>query len=121
MKTRAHKIPETRGGFKLASAARGASGTGAAFDAEDVVNIEATLAVTAHAGTAPTLDVVLETSVDGTNWDQVGAFPQQTGDVAGRGKAFAGLGRKCRWKWTIGGSAGQSFTFGVTVKALRGR
>jgi hypothetical protein len=77
--------------------------------------------VTAHAGTTPTLDVVLETSVDGTNWDQVGAFPQVTGDVAGRGKAFAGLGRKCRWKWTIGGTAGQSFTFAVAAKALRGR
>lgn len=119
-KTRYAPQPEARSDFALASAARGASGVGAAFATEDVVNIEATLAITAHAGTTPTLDVRLETSVDGVNWDTVAAFPQFTGDVAARGKAFAGIGRQCRWAWTIGGTAGPSFTFAIAVKALRG-
>ena len=110
---------ETRADMALASAARTASGTGAAFGTEDVVNIEATLDVTAVSGTGPTLDLRLETTVDGTNWDTVAAFPQRT--AAGqRGKAFAGLGRQCRWAWTIAGT-GPSFTFAVTAKALRGR
>jgi hypothetical protein len=109
-----------RSGMKLASAARTATGVGTAFKTEDVVNIEGTLVVSAHAGTTPTLDVRLETTVDGTNWDTVAAFPQQTGDTAGRGKAFAGLGRKCRWAWTIGGTT-PSFTFKVDTKTLRGR
>jgi hypothetical protein len=104
----------------LASTARTASGTGTAFDTEDVVNIEGTLVVSASGGTSPTLDVRLETSVDGTNYDTVAAFPQQTGAQTGRGKAFAGLGRKCRWAWTVTGTT-PSFTCSITAKSLRGR
>lgn len=119
MKGRFSPKPEARADFALASAARTATGNGAAFDTQDVVNIEATLAISARSGTTPTLDLRLETTVDGTNWDTVAAFPQQTNTVVARGKAFAGLGRQCRWAWTIGGTT-PSFTFAVTAKALRG-
>lgn len=34
-------------------------------------------------------------------------------------RAFSGLGTYGRWKWTIGGSGGPSFTFGVTGKVRR--
>lgn len=118
--TRYFTPSEARSDFALASAARTASGVGAAFDTQDVVLIEAQLAVTAASGTTPTLDLRLETTVDGTNWDTVAAFPQQTGTVAARGKAFGPIGRKCRWAWTIGGTT-PSFTCSVSAKARRGR
>ena len=89
---RHYQEPETRADAALASAARAASGTGPAFGTEDLVNLEATLDVTAVSGTSPTLDVRLETTVDGTNWDTVAAFPQRTA-TGQRGKAFAGLGQ----------------------------
>lgn len=73
------------------------------------------LDVTAASGTAPTLDVVIETSADGsTGWTSVGSFAQATA-VGSERKAFTGLNNYVRANYTIGGTT-PSFDF--TVKAL---
>lgn len=109
--------PEARSDFGLASAARTASGTGSAFSVQDVSAILGTLSVTAASGTAPTLDVRLETTVDGTNWYTVGSFPQKTA-AGSDARAFGPVGSQCRWAWTVAGT-GPSFTFGLTATANR--
>jgi hypothetical protein len=82
--------------------------------------VEATLIVTAASGTTPTLDVKLQTSGDGTTWDDVASFPQQTTTQTGRYKVFGPLGTYVRWVWTIAGTT-PSFTFAVSVNALAQR
>jgi hypothetical protein len=111
--------PERASRADVASAAKITTGTGSAFDAEDADAILGTLTVTAHAGTTPTLDVALETTVDGTNWYTVGAFPQ-VGDanLAATGRAFAPLGNQARWKWTIAGTS-PSYTLSIAVSEKR--
>lgn len=97
----------------VASAARTATGTGSAFNVEDAESFEATLTITAASGTTPTLDLTLETTVDGTHWYSVAAFAQKTG-AGSDARAFGPLGDQARWKWTIGGTT-PSFTFSVAV------
>ena len=100
----------------VASAARTATGTGTAFDVGSAESLEAVLTVSAASGTTPTLDVSLETSIDGgTTWSTVGSFAQKTANGS-EGKVFGPLGDKCRWKWTIGGTT-PSFTFAVDAEA----
>lgn len=76
--------------------------------------IRAQLDVTAASGVAPTLDVVIEDSLDGgTNWNTVATFAQKTAagrEVVNVTTPFADL---LRVRWTIGGAA-PSFTFSVT-------
>lgn len=76
--------------------------------------IRAQLNITAASGTTPTLDVVLEDSVDnGANWNVMGQpFPKanKTGrSVLNVTEPFSDL---VRVRWTIGGT-GASFTFAV--------
>lgn len=114
---RYYNDPEARTSFALASAVRTASGTGTAFAVEDVSAILGTLNVTAASGSSPTLDVRLETTVDGTNWYTVGSFPQKT--AAGTdARAFGPVGSQCRWAWAVTGTT-PSFTFAVTATANR--
>jgi hypothetical protein len=75
------------------------------------------LNVTAASGTSPTLDVVVEDTLDGTNWNTVGTFAQRT--AAGRQviditSPFSG---RLRVRWTIGGTS-PSFTFSVVGVGL---
>ncbi len=99
----------------LASAARTTSGNGAAFNTGTANSLEGFLSVTA--ATAPTtLDVRLETSVDGgTSWTTVAAFAQATG-VTTKNRVFGPLGDTCRWAWTL---VGTSFTFAITAEENR--
>lgn len=100
----------------LASAARTATGNGAAFNTNQADSIEGFLTVTAASGTSPTLDVRLETSVDGgTTWTTVAAFAQITAAGA-RNRVFGPLGDMCRWAWTIAGAT-PSFTFDISAEA----
>ena len=100
----------------LASAARTVTGVGTAFNTYDADSFEGFLTVSAVAGTSPTLDVRLETSLDaGVSWSTVGAFSQITG-TGTRNKVFGPLGDSCRWAWTITGT-GPSFTFAVAAEA----
>lgn len=102
----------------LTAAARTASGQSTSFNAEDADVIEATLSITTVSGTTPTLDLKLQTSMDGTTWDDVGAFPQKT--AAGtHTRVFSPVGNFCRWVWTIGGTATPTFNFSVSSKAKR--
>lgn len=104
---------ETRDAANVASAARTATANGTAFDTSDLDSIEATIAVTARSGTNPTLDVILQTSVDGTNYDTVAAFDQLT-NTGGEARIFGPLADLSRWRWTIGGTDTPSFTFSIT-------
>lgn len=109
---------EARPDAAVASAARTATGTGSAFDTPDAESLEATLTVSAASGTTPTLDVTLETSIDGgTSWDTVGAFGQLTAPGSD-GHVFGPLGDQCRWKWAVGGTT-PSFTFSIAAEANR--
>jgi hypothetical protein len=108
---------ESPSGAQLASAARTTSTNGTAFDTSGYDSISATLVISAASGTNPTLDVVLETTADGTNYYTVLAYPQQTTTNAGVARVFAGLGSLSRWKWTIGGTDTPTFTFAITATA----
>lgn len=108
---------EARTAADVSSAARTATGTGTAFDTSDLVALFATLTVSARSGTNPTLDVTLETTVDGTNWYTAGSFTQKTA-TGSEAKAFGALGPQCRWKWTIGGTT-PSFTFTIASTVNR--
>lgn len=99
----------------LASAARTASGNSGALagDYGPYATIRAQLNVTAASGTVPTLDVVIEDSVDdGATWSTIGTFAQRT--AAGR-QAIDVTGPfadRLRIRWTITGGT-PSFTFQV--------
>lgn len=100
----------------VASAARTTTGTSTPFNTGAADSIEGFLTVSAASGTTPTLDVTLETSVDGgSTWDTVGAFSQLTA-AGSDSHVFGPLGDKCRWKWTIAGTT-PSFTFTVAAEA----
>lgn len=112
----------------VASAARTASGDSGTLEGfGDVTSARVQLDVTAASGTTPTLDVVLEDSLDGSNWNVIGTFAQRT--ASGR-EVINMLGEKAesasfaplfasRWRvrWTIAGTT-PSFTFAV-VAALK--
>lgn len=128
----------------VASAARTATGNSGSLDLASLgALIEGTdlpaqvasyilrvqLDVTAASGTTPTLDVVVQDSLDGTNWNTVGTFSQKTaasrevinigprGDAQPAGFAWPFHPRKVRIQWTIGGTT-PSFTFSVLASLL---
>jgi hypothetical protein len=99
----------------VASARGPRPATSAAFNTDEADSLEATLTVSAASGTTPTLDVTLETSIDGgTTWTTVAAFAQKTA-AGSQGRVFGPLGDQCRWKWTIAGTT-PSFTFAIAVE-----
>lgn len=78
------------------------------------------LAITAKAGTAPSVQLIIEDSDDGTTWGTLDTFPVQT-DPAIPTTVDRVMPRTSknyvRTRWVIGGSAGQSITF--TTKFAR--
>jgi hypothetical protein len=82
------------------------------------VALRAQLRVTAASGTTPTLDVVIEDTLDGgATWNTVGTFAQMT--AAGRQvinvtNAFAD---NIRISWAVGGGT-PSFTFAIDWVAI---
>jgi hypothetical protein len=97
----------------VASAARtssGDSGVLAGWGRPSVARVQ--LDVTAAAGTSPTLDVVVEDTLDGTSWNVIGTFAQKV--AVGREvlNVTAPFTDRLRVRWTIGG-VGASFTFSV--------
>lgn len=94
-----------------ASVAQTASGNASAVECYGK-ELTVTLDVTAASGTAPTLDVKLQHSPDGSKWSDLGtAFGQKTG-VSREVKTFTQLHGYLRVVWTISGT-GPSFTFSV--------
>jgi hypothetical protein len=108
----------------VTSAARTATGnSGTLTGYGPAASLRAQLNVTAASGTTPTLDVVIQDSVDGgTNWNTIGTFAQKT--TTGREvinilplKAESAtfqpiFSDTLRVLWTIGGTT-PSFTFAV--------
>lgn len=100
-----------------ASAARTASGDSGIWDGFGRAStLRAQLHVTAASGTSPTLDVVLEDSVDGSNWNTIGTFSQKTAASREIVNVTSPFGDRIRARWTIGGTT-PSFTFSVRVAA----
>lgn len=97
----------------VASAARASSGDTGVLAGWGVPNsARVQLDVTAAAGTTPTLDVVVEDTLDGTNWNVVGTFAQKAAagrEVVNLSTPFAD---QIRVRWTVGGTS-PSFTFAV--------
>lgn len=105
---------ESTSGAQVASAARTTTANGTAWDTTGVDEVTATLTVSAASGTSPTLDVILQTSIDGgTNYYTVAAFTQKT-TTGTEGKVFGPLGDLSRWRWTVGGTT-PSFTFAIAA------
>ncbi len=95
------------------TAARTASGdSGVVPGFGDKVSLRAQVEVTASAGTSPTLDVVIEDTLDGTNWNVVGAFAQKTGPSREVINITSPFSDRLRARWTVGGTT-PSFTFSV--------
>lgn len=97
----------------VAPAARTASGNSGAlgqFSHAAVLRLQ--LDVTAASGTSPTLDVVIEDTLDGTNYNTIGTFAQKT--AAGREviNITTPFSETLRVRWTVGGTT-PSFTFSV--------
>jgi hypothetical protein len=99
----------------IASAARTTSGdTGAITGYSDSSTLRVQLEVTAAAGTTPTLDVVIEDTLDGTSWNVIGAFAQRTGPGREVVNVTTPFTNRIRVRWTLGGTT-PSFTFSVIV------
>lgn len=97
------------------SAARTASGNSGVLRGWGVASkLRVQLNVTAAGGTSPTLDVVVEDTLDGTNFNTIGTFTQRT--AAGRQVIdITGLFTdQLQVRWTVGGTS-PSFTFTVNV------
>jgi hypothetical protein len=109
----------------LASGARTASGVGSAVCGfARYEKFICQLDVTAASGTTPTLDVVVQHSIDGgTNWYTLATFTQKTTtgeEIKTEAEVEAGTaeayGDCFRVSYTIGGTT-PSFTFSVSVAA----
>jgi hypothetical protein len=101
----------------LASAARTTTGASTAipgFAAAKLLVVQ--LEVTAASGTLPTLDVIVEDTVDGTNYNTIATFAQKT--AAGREviRLTTAFTNTLRVSYTVGGTT-PSFTFNVSTWA----
>jgi hypothetical protein len=95
----------------LASAARAASGdSGPLAGYDDADSLRVQLDVTAFTVAAGnTLDVVVEDTLDGANWNVLGTFAQKT--AAGREviNITQPFGDTLRIRWTVGGTPAPTF------------
>lgn len=98
----------------VASAPRTATANGAAVEVADKGVARLLLDTTAVSGTTPTLDVVIQTSQDGTTWRAAHTFTQAT--AIGQQRASFTVDRFVRATWTVDGTT-PSFTFAVTGEA----
>lgn len=98
----------------VASAARTVSGNSGQLSGYGIATtLRAQLNVTAASGTTPTLNAIIEDSVDGgATWNTIGTFAQRT--AAGREviNITTPFANNLRVSWTIGGTT-PSFTFAV--------
>ncbi len=76
----------------------------------------AELNVTAVEGTSPTLDVVIEDTLDGTNWNPIGSFTQKRGTDREVLRIAHPFTDRLRARWALGGTAPR-FTFAVIWQA----
>jgi hypothetical protein len=95
-----------------ARTASGDSGPQRGYQSADALRVQ--LDVTAAAGTTPTLDVVIEDTLDGANWNVIGTFAQKTGPGREVINITTPFTDRLRARWTVGGAA-PSFTFSVVA------
>lgn len=102
----------------VASAARTVSGNSGIIGRSygPSVTLRCQLEVTAASGTTPTLDVVIEDTLDGTNFNTVGTFAQKTATSREVINITSPFADRLRVRWTIGGTT-PSFTFNVVICA----
>lgn len=98
----------------VASLARTVSGdSGRLIGGSPVKTLRAQLNVTAVGGTTPTLDVVIQDTLDrGVTWNTIGTFTQKGGPAREVINIAGPMSRELRVAWTIGGTT-PSFTFEV--------
>ena len=99
----------------LVSAARTTTGASAAlggYGASATLRVQ--LDVTAASGTAPTLDVLVQDTLDGTNYNTVGTFAQKTATGREVINVTVPFSETLRVSYTIAGTA-PSFTFAVVA------
>lgn len=105
-----------------ASAARTASGEGATVGLGDTGGqaLRAQLNVTAEndAATGETLDVTLQDSLDGTNWNTIGTFAQATGVTREVINVQTPFGPYLRAAYVIAGTGSPSFTFAIVARLI---
>lgn len=104
-----------------ASAARTASGQGTStsvYNAGQALRVQLDVTAENDAATGETLDVTIQDSIDGTNWNTIGTFTQATGitrEVINIQTPFFG---RIRAAWVVGGTGSPSFTFSVKAVAI---
>lgn len=99
----------------LPSAARTTSGdTGALPLHGSTVTLRCQLHVTAAAGTGPALDVVIEDTLDGENYNTLGTFTQATAATRQVINITSPFTDRLRVRWTVAGTS-PSFTFSVSI------
>lgn len=97
------------------SAARTTSGSGTtSVGNAPASTLRVQLDVTAASGTTPTLDVVIEDTIDGANYNTVATFTQATGTTRQVVNVTTPFTDTFRARWTIGGTT-PSFTFSVQM------
>lgn len=74
------------------------------------------LSVTAASGTSPTLNAVVEDTLDGANWFVIGTFAQRIAAGQELLRISTPFADRLRIRWTIAGTT-PSFTFSVLVYA----
>lgn len=79
-------------------------------------SIRLQLEVTARSGTSPTLDVIIQDSMDGTNWYTVGTFAQKTNTGTEAINITTPVCNRLRVRATLAGTT-PSFTFSVKAVA----
>lgn len=100
-----------------ASAAKTTTGNGAGLTGYAAArNLVIQLEVTAASGTLPTLDVVIQDTVDGTNWFTIATFTQATTTTVAVQRVSTAFTDQLRASWTIAGTT-PSFTFNVKTFA----
>lgn len=98
----------------LARTASGSSSVVSNLEEQSALRVQ--LNVTVASGTSPSLAVILEDSLDGTNWNTIGTFAAKTAagrEVINVTAPFAGT---VRATWTITGTT-PSFTFSILAHA----
>jgi hypothetical protein len=96
----------------IESSARTVSGSSNIVQAYGGESLRCQLNVVGVSGTTPTLNVVIEDSIDGVNYNTLASFPQKTAvgrEILNITTPFA---ENLRASWTITGAAA-NFTFGV--------
>lgn len=84
----------------------------------DLTLLRLSLVVSAASGSSPTLDVLIETSPDGSSdWKLIGSFGQKTTTTTGDRQRFPHCDRFVRARAVIGGTT-PSFTFSLLGEAV---